>query len=242
IGMVAGTHNRFAWLDFVPPETGGADDGWSLGPVEGRGSMPWRPDSEVFSSTWAAYYAEMERLVAILMRLFALALGLEAETFKDALVGHRSSMRAILYAEVSQAELSIAGGEVVRSPEHTDWGCVTVLLPDPNVGGLEVCGKDGTWKLIQPPPDGLVVNLGELLKWWTRGAWVATPHRVLARSGCCSQRLSVPYFGLVNRSTVLAPLVQGQEPGERHKAPAVFTAGEFFDHHEEYSRPMQESS
>ncbi|CAE8611133.1 unnamed protein product, partial [Polarella glacialis] len=56
IGMVAGTHNRFAWLDFVPPETGGADDGWSLGPVEGRGSMPWRPDSEVFSSTWAAYY------------------------------------------------------------------------------------------------------------------------------------------------------------------------------------------
>ncbi|CAK0816555.1 unnamed protein product [Prorocentrum cordatum] len=74
---------------------------WSLGPVAGRGSQPWRPDTASLAETWAEYYGAMERLVALLMSLFAVALGLSCEAFDAALEGHRSSMRAILYHEVS---------------------------------------------------------------------------------------------------------------------------------------------
>mmetsp|Transcript_86028 Transcript_86028/g.238319 ORF Transcript_86028/g.238319 Transcript_86028/m.238319 type:complete len:357 (-) Transcript_86028:99-1169(-) len=255
LGMVRGAASRFAWLDFVPPpeeeeaQSAGRAAAWSLGPVEGRGSMPWQPDSEALSSTWAAYYSAMERLVASLMQLFALALGLPARAFRGALRGHRSSMRALLYSEVAEHELEAAGGTVTRSAEHTDWGCVTVLLPDTEVGGLEVCGKDGAWSPVLPQPGGLVVNLGDLLPCWTRGRWVATPHRVVATRESRRRRLSVPYFGLVNRSTVLAPLVQlpadglteglqdGEDPCSR-----PLTAGEFFDHHEEYLRRQRASA
>lgn len=241
LSMVDGTAHRFAWLDFVPPAAGcgEAAASWSLGPVVGRGSMPWQPDSEALATTWGAYYAAMEGLVALIMRLLALGLGLPADAFDAALDGHRSSMRAILYGEVSEAELDAAGGVVVRSAEHTDWGCVTVLLPDPDVEGLEVCLKEGgTWTPLQPTAGGLVVNLGDLLPCWSRGRWVATPHRVVARGTCRSRRLSIPYFGLVNRATVLAPLVQADGESEevlKDEAGAPLTAGEFFDKHHAYS-------
>eukprot|EP00927_Polykrikos_kofoidii_P076555 TRINITY_DN73625_c0_g1_i1.p1 TRINITY_DN73625_c0_g1~~TRINITY_DN73625_c0_g1_i1.p1 ORF type:complete len:381 (-),score=71.19 TRINITY_DN73625_c0_g1_i1:46-1188(-) len=218
-------------------EAGAADvAAWSIGPMEGRGSMHWLPDSEALSKTWMAYYSEMERLVCVLMRLFALALELAIDCFDEALEGHRSSMRAILYPEVPEAEITSAAvgadnGEVVRSGEHTDWGCVTVLLADPDVGGLEIRRKDGSLVPLIPPAGGLVVNLGDLMQRWTAGRWVATPHRVVARPESRCRRLSVPYFGLVNRATELKPLV----PGACGDDDVVITAGDFFDQHEAHT-------
>lgn len=255
LSMVQGAASRFAWLDFVPPAeeevaaAGGPaaarDAAWSLGPVEGRGSLPWRPDSERLTGAWAEYYAAMERLVMVLMRVLALALGLPAGAFGPALRGHRSSMRALLYPEVAASELQAGGGAVVRSAEHTDWGCITVLLPDQDVGGLEICGKDGVWSPVLPEPGSLVVNLGDLLPRWTCGRWVATPHRVVARQESRHKRLSIPYFGLVNRATVLTPLVQPEtvegETGEKEESQPI-TAGEFFDRHEEYARRQRASA
>lgn len=240
-GMISSSESRFAWLDFVPGD--GVVDGasWSLGPVEGRGSMPWQPDSEEMRQTWLAYYAAMERLVSTLMRLFAMVLGLPAGTFDRALDGHRSSLRAILYPEVPDAELAL-GEEVVRSPVHTDWGCVTVLLADEDIGGLEIRDRrSGAWAAVQPVPGSLVVNLGDLLPFWTAGRWVGTPHRVVARQASRQRRLSVPYFGLVNRATVLRPLRGGGDasPGdakvEAEQGRVLITAGEFFDNHEKYA-------
>jgi len=259
VGMVAGASSRFAWLDFVPPTEDAsctaADDAgdWSLGPVAGRCSMPWRPDLASLRTVWAEYYAAMERLVAAIMRVFALALGLPAGAFDSALRGHRSSLRALLYPEVSASDLAAAGGEVVRSREHTDWGCITVLLPDAEVGGLELRTGDGAWSPLVCPAGGLVVNLGELLPFWTQGRWVATRHRVVARSGDTQRRrLSIPYFGLVNRETALVPLLppareQERVGGDEARGTTgcgidslVLTAGEFFEHHEVYAmRPAK---
>lgn len=241
--MVQGAQSRFHWLDYVPPEPGdktGTSAAWSLGPVQGRGSMPWSLDSEAMAKTWKAYYAAMEGLVAILMRLSALALGLPADSFADALRGHRSSLRAIFYPEVSEADLQAAGGVVVRSGEHSDWGCVTVLLADEEVGGLEVRGADGAWSPVPPVPGGLIVNLGDLLHRWTGGRWLATPHRVVARKETRHRRFSVPYFGLVSRKTLITPLVA--VPEEAACAFASITAGEFFDRHEEYVKRQREAS
>lgn len=238
--MVSGSESRFAWLDYVPGEGPAGGDAWSLGPVEGRGSMPWQPDSEEMRATWLAYYAAMEQLVLTLMRLLALVLELPADTFDDALDSHRSSLRAILYPQISVAELALSG-EVVRSPVHTDWGCVTVLLADEDVGGLEIKDRSGVWTAVQPVPGGLVVNLGDLLPFWTAGRWVGTPHRVVARPASRQRRLSVPYFGLINRATVLRPLhgSRGAMPNaaevEAEKAEGFITAGEFFDNHELYA-------
>jgi len=245
LGMVQGDESRFAWLDFVPPPGGGAGTSnsgaaWSLGPVTGRGSLTWQLDTETLRTVWTLYYSAMERLTRTIMSIFALALGLPADAFGAALKDHCSSMRAILYPEVSETDLQETQGEVIRSVEHTDWGCLTVLLPDPEVAGLEVCGKDGVWAPVRAAAGSLVVNLGDLLPVWTRGRWVATPHRVIARADSRGKRLSIPYFGLVNRGTLLEPLVHGipnksgLSEGEEDEE-LVITAGDFFDRHEEYA-------
>ncbi|CAE7021889.1 FHT, partial [Symbiodinium natans] len=159
LSMVCGTDSRFVWLDYVPAEPGNDDrSSYSLGPVQGRGSLPWQLDRKELADAWAKYYAAMEGLVAVLMRLFALAMQLPIDAFATALEGHRSSMRAILYPRVAEEDLQ-AEGAVVRSPGHTDWGCVTVLLPDPEIAGLEVCDKDGCWLPLRAERGGLVVNL-----------------------------------------------------------------------------------
>merc|ERR1712187_70990 len=145
---------------------------------------------------WLEYYAAMETLAAMLLRLLALALGLPAKTFDEALHGHGSALRAIIYPEVSEAELdSTVDGAVVRSGVHTDWGCLTILLADASVAGLELQDRQGAWAPLRPVPSGgLVVNLGDLLPYWTNGRWVGTPHRVVARKNSRARRLSVPYF------------------------------------------------
>jgi len=242
VGMMQGEESRFAWLDYVPPPSGGTSTtgaSWSLGPVTGRGSLPWQLDTETLRAVWALYYTSMERLTAAIMSIFALALGLPAAAFRTALEDHRSSMRAIVYPEVSEADLQETHGEVVRSREHTDWGCLTVLLPDPAVAGLEVCGRDGVWAPVRAEAGSLVVNLGDLLPLWTRGRWVATKHRVVARPDSRGKRLSIPYFGLVNRGTMLEPLVRELPDESALEQEPVISAGDFFDRHEEYATRWQ---
>jgi len=232
VDMVSSTESRFAWLDYVP-DGGDKAAEWSLGPIAGRGSMRWEPGD--LCQTWLSYYAAMEELVDVLMKLFALSLDLPVDSFRTALSGHRSSLRAILYPEISEAELAAAGGQVVRNGEHTDWGCVTVLLAE-EADGLELLRRDGSWASLQPC-GGLIVNLGDLLPYWTGGRWKATRHRVMARSTSRAARLSIPYFGLVNRSTVLEPITCKAESNATEK---ILTAGEFFDNHEVYMRDVQE--
>ena len=153
--------------------------------------------------------------MADLMRLFAIAMRLPAETFSEALKDHGSSMRAIFYPSLSQKDFT--SSEVVRSPgpqpfgplralrpEHVDWGCITVLLADPEVSGLEVCDKEGDkrawsaasqgipfhgvsqegiWTPLQPAqPDSLVVNLGAWTETFPKsGTRVAKPFISVAR-------------------------------------------------------------
>lgn len=228
--MVDRAQSDFFWLDYLQTE---GSPGWSLGPAADRGSLPWQLP-QAFQDIWLAYYALMERLCRGVLELLALSLDLPAKIFEAPLRGHASSMRALLYPEISEETLAKAGGEVVRSPEHADWGCITVLLPDPEVGGLEIQSQDGAWIPLMAQPNTLVINLGELLPFWTGGKLRATPHRVIARQRTRASRLSIAYFGLVNRATVLKPLKGCEEEGA-----AYVTAGEFFNRHEELSRKIR---
>ena len=87
---------------------------------------------------------------------------------------------------------------------HKDTNVITLLHPDP-VGGLEIRGRTGDWIDVDGPPDALVVNVGEMLELWSGGRFVATPHRVVNRSG--SARYSFPFFVVPNHAVTVEPLV-----------------------------------
>jgi isopenicillin N synthase-like dioxygenase len=109
-------------------------------------------------------------------------------------------------------------GGVSRSgvAPHVDFSWITLLLQD-NVGGLEARTPDGMWLAVPPAVGALVVNIGEILQFASRGRYLATPHRVVSEPG--RSRVSMPFFlnpGLDARIEGHGPLPNGRPvcPGD----------------------------
>ena len=45
------------------------------------------------------------------------------------------------------------------------------------LGGLEIQNRNGTWVKAKPIPNTIVINIGDLLEFWSSGRYRATPHR-----------------------------------------------------------------
>jgi isopenicillin N synthase-like dioxygenase len=77
----------------------------------------------------------------------------------------------------------------LRAGAHTDYGALTVLLPENVPGGLQVRNRLDEWVDVETPPGAFVCNLGDLVQHWTNDRWLSTMHRVInpARdaSGSC---------------------------------------------------------
>lgn len=94
---------------------------------------------------------------------------------------------------------------------HTDTNFLTLVLQDnydgEDVGGLQVFSQ-GEW--INVPThhgtDVLICNLGELAETWSRGYFLATPHRVLMQSRTRKPRISLPLFYNPCLSATMEPL------------------------------------
>ena len=52
---------------------------------------------------------------------------------------------------------------VLGTHGHTDHGCLTILLQDKEMDGLQVF-KDNAWFSINPVPNAVVINVGDQLK------------------------------------------------------------------------------
>ncbi|MCJ1281897.1 hypothetical protein MMC26_001220 [Xylographa opegraphella] len=154
-----------------------------------RGVNLWPDRPAEFRDVYELYVREVLRLGEGVLRAMGWALGLRDREF---FVGKcRDSfwvMRAIGYPPLP------AGGEGgVSCGEHTDYGCLTLLLADETRGALQVQGKGGEgWIAADPVEGALVVNIGDMMERWTNGLWRSTRHRVVHRGE--GFRVSVPFF------------------------------------------------
>ena len=87
---------------------------------------------------------------------------------------------------------------------HKDFNLLTLLAHDP-VGGLEVRNRNDEWLSADCPPNGMVLNVGDMLELWSGGRLLSTPHRVFNRSG--KPRQSFPYFSKPRWDVVVEPLL-----------------------------------
>jgi isopenicillin N synthase-like dioxygenase len=56
--------------------------------------------------------------------------------------------------------------EGIRAGAHTDFGTLTLLATENKLGGLQVMGANNEWYDVEPIPNTLTVNLGDLMKRW----------------------------------------------------------------------------
>ena len=82
-----------------------------------------------------------------------------------------------------------------------------------DLGGLEVetLGSHNQWTKVTPIEGSIVVNIGDLLQFWSAGKYRATPHRVIVDRATCNQaRYSIAIFIHPNHDTDIRPLDEGK--------------------------------
>lgn len=95
------------------------------------------PKIEGFREIWERYYAEMERLAKRIMAAFAEALGLENSYFDRFINNPISALRALHYPETNDFIID----KQQRAGAHTDYGSLTILLPQAGTSGLQIKKK-----------------------------------------------------------------------------------------------------
>lgn len=160
---------------------------------------PW-PAIPGFQDAWSLYYNEMAKLAEELMTLFARALRLPADFFCPFIENPISALRALHYP----ATVNLPLEKQQRAGAHTDYGSLTILLPQPGSQGLQVM-QNGVWVDVPAPEGAFVINIGDLMARWTADRWVSTLHRVVARPDQPA-RQSLAYFHQPDWNAEIVPL------------------------------------
>ncbi|KAG2416439.1 hypothetical protein HFD88_007654 [Aspergillus terreus] len=123
----------------------------------------------------------------------------------------------------------------VRAGAHSDYGSVTLLFQRPGQPGLEIRTPEGSWAPVPVQPasgdeyaeDGfefppILVNIGDLLSYWTDGLLKSTVHRVVfplaeQRSPNPQDRYSIVFFCHPLDKTELVPVPSAAVTAYREK-------------------------
>ena len=105
--------------------------------------------------------------------------------------------------------------EGIRAGAHTDFGTLTLLATEKKLGGLQVMGANNEWYDVEPIPNTLIVNLGDLMKRWNP-AWRSALHRVVNPPvNSDSRRVSIVYFHAPNYDTDVKGITAGDHLMEK---------------------------
>jgi len=181
----------------------------------------WPARPAAFAAAATAYYRAMDRLVAFLMRLAALALSVDETFFDDKVDRSIGTMRLNYYPAQPRPP---APGQLRASP-RTDYGGFTILSGEDAPGGLEAQTRAGRWIGVATAPHTFVVNIGDLLMRWTNDRWLSNLHRVVNPAfgdDSSRPRLSIAFFNHPNYDVLIECLAP---PSEAKHAP-VFS-GEY---------------
>ena len=126
--------------------------------------------------------------------------------------------------------LSVQDGTEVLYGEHTDYDGFTFLWRN-QTNGLQAL-VDGAWTsvpVLDSHPDGLVINLGDLMQFWTQGVWHSPLHRVIKtaarQESSSSDFVSIVFFAGPHADTKLLPLQSALIP-DGGAGGEVVTAGQ----------------
>jgi isopenicillin N synthase-like dioxygenase len=162
------------------------------------GPNRWPADLPELRSVIHEYWAACDRAAAPIMAAYADGLGVDPDVFARWHATPLTNMTLLHYPAQPPAS------DAMGIHPHKDTNVITLLHPG-DVPGLEVRSRDGEWITPDAPSDALVVNVGEMLELWSGGEYIATPHRVVNRSGL--ERYSFPFFVVPNHDVVVEPLL-----------------------------------
>jgi isopenicillin N synthase-like dioxygenase len=201
------------------------DDPYYTSPVGRRHFLPniWPAVPAGFERAATAHYGAMSGLVVSLMRLAAIALGVDEHFFDGKVDRSIGTMRLNYYP----AQTRPPDPGQLRAGAHTDYGGFTILSGEDVPGGLQVRTRAGDWVDVHTAPTQFVVNIGDLLMRWTNDRWLSNLHRVVnppAIHDSSAPRLSIAFFNHPNYDVLIECIAP---PGQAAHPPVL--SGEYRD-------------
>ncbi|MCJ1393192.1 hypothetical protein MMC18_006064 [Xylographa bjoerkii] len=221
--------------EVLDPETddrGDPKEGFNFGEfANGKAQQPLPPTLQAHEAQ-LSHFSELCRGLAMkLLELFAIGLKIDpaeggASWFAsrhDKSKGLSGTILRILYYPSTPSPSPTS----IRAGAHSDYGSLTLLFRLPSQPGLEILDPSHNWVPVPVLPPGteddpfppILVNIGDLLSYWTGGLLKSTVHRVVGPStgvdgeeegGWVKDRYSIAYFFHPCRDTELVSV-----PSER---------------------------
>ncbi|MEQ9315643.1 MAG: 2-oxoglutarate and iron-dependent oxygenase domain-containing protein [Henriciella sp.] len=169
-----------------------------------------------FDPATRAFYEALDEFGRILLRAVAIHLELPEDWFDDKVEMGNSILRLLHYPPQDNPPPK----GTVRAAAHEDINVITLLL-GAEEAGLEVLHRSGKWLGVNPPPDALVINCGDMLQRLTGGVLPSTTHRVVNPEPERAKfpRYSTPFFLHFNQDFLIEQLPQCLEEGGKTEAP-----------------------
>jgi isopenicillin N synthase-like dioxygenase len=167
----------------------------------------WPNQPAEFRPVMMAWFNACEEVASRVLAALCLALDMPADTLASDFAPHHSSFVRLNYyppCDVPADENSptdVSSGSLGIN-HHTDAGALTLLAHD-EVPALQVEHESG-WHTVAPNPDGLFVNIGDMMQVWSNDRFKAALHRVLANEK--QRRYSAPFFYNPSFTAVCRPL------------------------------------
>lgn len=167
-------------------------------------------------------FEAMDALGMRVLRGIARYLELSADFFDDKVGAGNSILRLLHYPPVS------GRAEGVRAGAHEDINVITLLL-GAEESGLQLLDRDGEWLAIDPPPNCVVVNIGDMLQRLTNHVLPSTTHRVVNPSPerAAFPRYSMPFFQHFDSDYLIATLPGCASPSRPNRYPTPITADDY---------------
>lgn len=149
----------------------------------------WPKEVEGFREALSALYAAFDDLGATVLRAIARHLKQPDDFFVPTVKDGNSILRLLHYPPVPP------NPDGLRAEAHEDINTITLLL-GAEEAGLQLKTRDGRWLDVNPPPDAVVINIGDMLQRLTNGVLPSTTHRVVnpAPERAHLPRYSIPFF------------------------------------------------
>lgn len=213
-------------LDPATQKTGDPKEAFNFGEfIDGKAQQPLPPAFVGHEPELSAFSAGCYALCGQILKLIAMGLeiedGVEAgadwfTTRHDPKKGDSGTILRLLHYPGSHAASRIRAGA------HSDYGSLTLLFRLPGQPGLEILTPKGDWEVVPVQPAGteddevppILVNIGDLLSYWTGGLLRSTVHRVVGYSegeegtpeGPAGDRYSIAFFCHPCRDIELVPV------------------------------------
>lgn len=133
------------------------------------------------------YANQLVKLAGRLMKIFSTNLGLDEDYLQNAFGGKENGacLRVNFYPKCPQPDMTLG------LSSHSDPGGMTLLLPDPDVPGLQV-RKNGSWITVKPSNHAFIINIGDQIQVLSNATYKSVEHRVVVNSG--KERVSLAFF------------------------------------------------